>query len=574
MLVRRPAWRPHPMVLAIAATFCAAALVLYFQHRAISTLRSQTRVILTQISEQTATDVAIEVRRTLDGPVFETLTAVNHPELRAGRLDLVAQEFKESLEAYPQVERFVAWTTETEEVAPGEAVFYGRSQEAATVSAGGSDGARFARDPELGRQIIALARAHAGDQHIYVAAEGVGPRRHHVFLRLFFSDARRLEYFAILGFVVEPAMLRGPFFAALHERSLSGLLARRGSEIPLQLRVTDEHGALVYGRAEPDLTAAGVDVSMHFFPVDRISSRLTSRVPPRVWRIEVAAPPGHGLLGDAGGGYGATALSIVLMLIALGLTLQASRRSAELTRMQADFISHVSHQLKTPLSLLSAATETVTMDRVRSPEKLAQYIGIIRGEVARLSALVQRILEFSRLQQARGYEFEPVDLGALVRETVAAFESSLAGQNFTFHLEELDAPPVIADPAAIEQALVNLLDNAVKYSGDERHVTVRVRSSATEAVIEVVDRGLGIEKADMDRIFEKFYRGATSQRSGFGLGLPIVQELVHAHRGRVEVYSVPGEGSTFRLVLPSTGPHRAGTAAFGDERPLAGEVTS
>jgi two-component system phosphate regulon sensor histidine kinase PhoR len=242
--------------------------------------------------------------------------------------------------------------------------------------------------------------------------------------------------------------------------------------------------------------------------------------------------------------------------------------------MQADFISHVSHQLKTPLSLLSAATETVTMDRVRSPEKLAHYIGIIRGEVARLSALVQRILEFSRLQQARGFEFEPVDLGALVRETVEAFDNSLAGQRFTFHLEESDSPTLVADPAALEQALVNLLDNAVKYSGDARHVTVRVRSAGADAVIEVVDRGIGIAKDDMDRIFEKFYRGATSQRSGFGLGLPIVQELVHAHRGRVEVESTPGEGSTFRVVLPAGGPHRAGAAAFVDDARRPSEVTS
>src|SRR5688572_31953378 len=109
------------------------------------------------------------------------------------------------------------------------------------------------------------------------------------------------------------------------------------------------------------------------------------------------------------------------MLVALGLALQAHRRSTELARMQADFVTHVSHQLKTPLSLLSAATETLLMDRVRSPEKLSQYLGTIRGEVMRLSALVQRILEFSRLQQPRSYEFELLDLGPLVRETVDAF---------------------------------------------------------------------------------------------------------------------------------------------------------
>jgi two-component system phosphate regulon sensor histidine kinase PhoR len=239
--------------------------------------------------------------------------------------------------------------------------------------------------------------------------------------------------------------------------------------------------------------------------------------------------------------------------------------------MQADFIAHVSHQLKTPLSLLSAAIETVSMDRARSPEKLAQYLGIIRAEVARLSALVQRILEYSRLQQQRGYEFEPVDLTALVRETVSAFESSLSSRDFAFVVEIGGSTPMVsADPAAIEQALVNLLDNAVKYAGASRQVIVRLRSLPGSAMIEVVDHGIGIDDADRDRIFEKFYRGrgASIQREGFGLGLPIVQELVHAHRGRVEVESLPGRGSTFRITLPTVA--TAGNQAQGQ----VGEATT
>jgi two-component system phosphate regulon sensor histidine kinase PhoR len=204
------------------------------------------------------------------------------------------------------------------------------------------------------------------------------------------------------------------------------------------------------------------------------------------------------------------------------------------------------------LSLLSAATETLSMDRARSPEKLAQYLGIIRNETTRLSALVQRILEFSRLQQQRGFEFENVDLNTLARETVAAFEQSLSDPQFVFKVEE-QSPAVhaLADPAAIEQTLVNLLDNAVKYSTVVKHIVVRVRATSSHAIIEVIDRGIGIGKADHRRIFEKFYRGpgATLHRNGFGLGLPIALELVRAHKGGLEVESAPGQGATFRIVL-------------------------
>ena len=547
------------MVLAIAAALCAAGLVLYYQHRALSTLDAQTTVILQQIAEQTANDIAVEARRALDGPVFETLTAVNHPELRAGRLDLVAREFADGLADYPHVERFFVWSSTTEAEAQGEALFVSREPRKAASDRAGTL-AMFQRDPPLGRAILALARQHAPSQHIYVAGEGLGPDRRTVFLRLFWTDALRVEFFAVLGFVVEPSTIGPRLFDSLHQGKVGALLRQRGRDVPLHLRVVDEHGTPVYGAAAPAsarATAATI-MPMVFHPVERIESRLANKGPVRRLRVEVSALAGRDVPGT--GGYWPTVASAALMLVALGLTVMANRRAAELAHMQADFVSHVSHQLKTPLSLLSAATETLAMDRARSPEKLAQYLGIIRGEVTRLSALVQRILEFSRLQQPRGYEFEEVDLNALVRETVAAFEHSLSDQQFTFHV---DAPAVpvmtVVDPAAIEQALVNLLDNAVKYSTLVRQIDVRVRAAAASAIVEVADRGIGVDRADHARIFEKFYRGsgAALHRNGFGLGLPIARELVLAHGGRIEVESTPGMGATFRIVLSLAGADRA-----------------
>ena len=196
------------------------------------------------------------------------------------------------------------------------------------------------------------------------------------------------------------------------------------------------------------------------------------------------------------------------MLVALALTVQAHRRSAELAQMQTDFVAHVSHQLKTPLSLLSAATETLQMDRIRSPEKLAEYLDTIRAEASRLSSLVQRVLEFSRLQQQRTYEFEQVDLGALVRETVDAFAHSLSSQHVTFDVRhERPGPFVLADPAALEQVVANLLDNAVKYSrrrsGDHR---ARARRAAARRSSRSPTAALASPPADQGRIFERFYR--------------------------------------------------------------------
>ncbi|MEZ5284364.1 MAG: histidine kinase dimerization/phospho-acceptor domain-containing protein [Vicinamibacterales bacterium] len=387
------------MVLAIVATIGATGLVLYLQHRSITALRSQTEVILRQVSNNAAAEIAVELRRVMDGPVFDTLTAVNHPELREGRLDLVADHYAKGLVAYPHVDRFFVWNEDTERRSPGEAVFFGRS-------------GQFARDPALGRAIMALARKYRPTQHIYVAAEGLGDEgQYQAFLRLFWTDARRVEYFAVLGFVVDRTALQGRLFDEAGVARLEALLARQEGDVPLQFRVTDETGAVVCDTLSEEAVRSTTPVDMLFYPVNDIRSRLAAGVDPRQWTIEVGAPLLGGTFAGVSGGYGPTLLSVVLMMVALALTLQASRRAADLARMQADFVSHVSHQLKTPLSLLSTAAETLHLDRVRSPEKFASYLETIRTEVSRLSMLVQRVLEFSRLQQ-RSFEFEAVDLPA------------------------------------------------------------------------------------------------------------------------------------------------------------------
>jgi signal transduction histidine kinase len=295
---------------------------------------------------------------------------------------------------------------------------------------------------------------------------------------------------------------------------------------------------------------------MLFYPAEDIQSRMSGGAATRPWEIDIAAPAIAGAMAGMSQSYWPTLLSVALMLVALGLTVQAHRRSAALAEMQTDFVAHVSHQLKTPLSLLSAATETLQMDRIRSPEKLGEYLDTIRAEAARLTMLVQRVLEFSRVQQDRSYELEYVDFGALTRETVDAFAHSLAGHHFTFavHIDG-PGPYVHVDPAALEQVLANLLDNAVKYSDAIKEITVRVSSHRHLAIVEIADRGVGIALADQGRIFERFYRASSAlHRPGFGLGLPIVRDLVQAHGGRVEMSSTPGGGTTFRVSLPRVTP--------------------
>jgi signal transduction histidine kinase len=555
--------RADPYVYAIAAVVCAAALDLYLQQRTVADQRAQTNAILHEIAEQTAHAIVADVRSTLEGPVFDTLTAVNHPQIRDSRLDLLAAEYREGLATYPHIERFFVWTEQTDAVVPREVLFFGPGH-ASTLNAPAAIPDEFDRDPALGRDVFDLARRYAPSQQIYAAYAGVGDEGDHdVFLRLFWTDARRDRFFAVIGFVVDRAQVRRAFFPELHRRRLDQLLKRRGEDLPFQMRVRDEAGEVIWGSDDDQPLAARATLPMMFYPPDSLGPRLASGITPINWTVEVGPARVDQLLGTMPHGDWLPGLSMLLMLVAIVVTIHAGRRAATVSRMQSDFVSHVSHQLKTPLSLISAATETVELDRVQSPEKLAQYLGIIRSEVGRLSSLVQRILEFSSIQQ-RQLEFDDVDLAALVRETVDAFQASLAGQHFTFRFEQDGPTPRLqADPAALEQALANLLDNAVKYSDDAREVIVRVGWNGANAVVDVIDEGIGIASVDRERIFDRFYRGSgeAHHRRGFGLGLAIARDLVAAHRGRVDLQASTPRGSTFRITLPaSRQAHRGGAA--------------
>jgi signal transduction histidine kinase len=559
--------RPDPVVFVIAALLCASTLVIFFHHRALSTLDRQTTVILQKVAEQTAAAVALEIRRTFDGPVFDTLASINHPQLVANRLDLVAKAYGAGLREYPQVDRFFAWTRATEGQVAGEAVFYGPRPPGATSDGMAPALAPFHRDPNLGRHIMEAARQHAGARQIYAAiavrADGVP---YQVFIRLFYTDAARDRYFAVLGFVVNLDHVRTRLFREIHTRQLRNLLEPKDGTPPFDLHVLDDADRLVYGPVrEPAAIHARSAFTLQFYPVEDIRTRMAALVPARDWTV-VISPRAQGsavmtmMTSTRAQGYWLSGLSVLLMLVALYFAIQTRRRAAQLARMQADFVAHVSHQLKTPVSLLSAVSETVAMDRVRSPEKLAQCIAIIRGQTARLSALVERILDFSRVAGRRAFEKEPVELEPLVRETVDAFVAALERSGYHISVAGPATSPVVAaDPAALEQALVNLLDNAIKYSGASQEIAVRIDASGGEAIIEVIDHGIGVQPADRCRIFDRFYRGegAAVYRHGFGLGLPIANEIVNAHQGSIEVESNRDGGSTFRIRLPLLRGHGA-----------------
>ena len=264
---------------------------------------------------------------------------------------------------------------------------------------------------------------------------------------------------------------------------------------------------------------------------------------------------------------GLTVMALVTLLGATWFLIRLARREMALAELKANFVADVSHELKTPLALIRMFAETLQSGRVPSDEKRNEYYGIILRESTRLTNLINNILDFARIEAGKKiYSFESVDAGEVVKDTYAAYTAQLDACGFEHRLSiEPNLPAIYADRDAISQAVLNLVNNAVKYSPDERHLLIEVapdtRRGRKGVLISVHDRGIGIRPEDRQRLTEGFFRAADGRvrdQGGTGLGLALVKHIVDEHRGTLDIESRLIKGSTFRIFLPA--------AAEGTER--------
>lgn len=245
----------------------------------------------------------------------------------------------------------------------------------------------------------------------------------------------------------------------------------------------------------------------------------------------------------------------LLMGAGMILTYRNIARELALAKLKSDFVSNVSHELRTPLALIRLYAETLELGRVSTAGKQQEYYEIIRKESERLTSLINNILDFSRIESGKKeYSFRETNVADLVRSTLESYRFEIEQNGFQFEQKiDNDVPPLWVDREAIARSLLNLVNNAVKYSSNEKYLGVRLYRHNYGVNLEVIDHGIGIPAKDHLKIFEKFYRVGdplVHNTKGSGLGLSLVRHIVQAHGGEVAVESAPGKGSKFIITLP------------------------
>ena len=241
----------------------------------------------------------------------------------------------------------------------------------------------------------------------------------------------------------------------------------------------------------------------------------------------------------------------VILIIAVILVFRNLRKEVDLAQTKSDFISNVSHEIRTPLAVISMFSETLEMNRVPSEEKKAEYYRIISKETQRLTGIVNKILNFNQTEaKKKSLHLERLNLETEIKGILDTYDFHLGNHGFKYTLELQSDLWVLADKEALIESVINLIDNAVKYSDQKKQIEIATGRDNGFAWIAIKDYGIGISAKDQKHIFDKFYRVSTgnlAKKRGTGLGLSLVKQLMEAQKGKVTLSSEPGNGSTFKL---------------------------
>jgi signal transduction histidine kinase len=552
---RDPAALKSGIALALAIGLVVATGLVFWL--AVDATREWQRSTLTAANtrgNEVVTLLALALERDMKGAEDSVLL----PFIQAGIDDPpyeIADRFARGFARFPYLESFLVWRSTGSE--PQTTYVFNRADRRPSW-----DGADvpdepypvvFRRNPAAVAGILTHARSashtHAPFAIFETSIEGVP---YQTLLYLMYDGSRpEARLSAVAGFMVDMAWVKTKYFSDFINQ-IHDIV----NDPSLSITISDTQGRLV-AAAGPlsDAPAPHVRQFPGVFADLALVEGLTHGEEVPLWTARVGVA-GEAALAAANRGTSRTlavaGLGVLATIVGLGLTVRATHAAAGLAAVQSEFVSAVSHEMKTPLSLLKLASDTLASGRYNSADTIADYGRMMVVETGHLSQLIDNVLCYARVNDATSpYSFEALDAADLVQESVNRFRPQFERLGFTLQLDMPPDPVMIhADHAMIGHVFDNLLDNATKHAEAGKWVGIVVSYRGRHAHVQITDRGPGIARADLSRVFERFYRGAGTRARGAGLGLAIARRIVEDHHGAVSLSNAPGTGTVVDVLLP------------------------
>jgi signal transduction histidine kinase len=562
-----------PTIMAfVVAMFATTMGLVWFGYVATREWRSGTNLLLERRANEALALVRAALSADMKGAWITTLVPFNTTMLDEDPPYNMFQVSARTFARFPYPESFVLWKQTGSDA--GNTYVFNRADRPPPWDTRPSSDDPFpvvlVRDPAALAGLVADIRTHATATSPFIMLErSIEGTPYQIVAHALFASGPSHALLGFLAFTVNERWLHTQYFDPLVEQ-----VEKIGGGESLSITVSDDAGRAVTKASPAEPHTGDLHTRFPLLFIDPVfvkslpsldggrgvpsDSRGTAR-PTRVreWTVHVQSLPDQTLLATL---HGARRMFILISiaagasLLALVLTVRADRASAALASMKSDFVAAVTHELKTPVAFIRLVGDTLANGRYTSPKTVQEYAGLLSVEASRLSSSIDNLLTYARYSSSpapSATELADVEPTDLVEDALQGFRPVLANLEFDLVVDvPAGLPPICVDRPAMIQALDNIVDNAIKYSTTDKHLAVRGRSTAKGVTLTVQDRGTGIARKDLSRVFERFYRGRNATVSGSGLGLPIAKRIVESHGGRIAVRSVVGSGTEVDVTLP------------------------
>jgi signal transduction histidine kinase len=511
-------------------------LLSWFGYRAIVEWRNNSLLVAERRTSEAADLVREALIRDMRGVQQSILTSAQWIEFAPDHPSEASSVVAGAFALYPYPESFFIWQGEPD---PARLVFFNRSNRRPAWAVVTSDAPGFPvvteRNPEIAselqRGILQSVSRGRGFAAFEITNRNI---TYQVVAQITYRDAFHEDVLQTVGFIVNLEWVRSHYFNELTEQvsAIGG-----GPAAGMRISVSDPQGHSMAGATPAPVTTLTVRRPFMLFFFDPLTA-------------------GDATLEEAVSGANRTLLigagAAMALIIGLVLTVRAERAAAELAELRSDFVSTVTHELKTPIATIRAAAETLSGGRLSGAEILQEYSQIVVVEAKRLTRLIENLLAYARITDvADVYSFERVDVGELIEEVHQEFQAQLHESACELIvMMPPGLPAVRGDRLALRLLFNNLVDNALRYSETERRVELTGAVEGVRIIVRVTDHGIGIPEDELSQITRKFVRGRRARPGGSGLGLAIASRIASDHGATLTIQSVVGKGTTVSVAFP------------------------